>query len=182
MWPSAVLVAIFVRLSWVIVGSRYWKNSRQREASKFFIDDGNLSAPFTKMTETLVYVFDEGPEVGYHLKRTKGVYLLGRCEDRTEAVRRKLALIARFHFDPAIGGRFFCARTRVRIFFCGRNFFFRGRECARTVLERKTKIVRAQLGTQIIFVRSRAANVLDMPSVSESPEVFRNHESTSGLH
>ena len=34
------------------------------------------------MTEALDYVFDEGPEVGYHLKRTKGVYLLGRCEDR----------------------------------------------------------------------------------------------------
>ena len=30
------------------------------------------------------------------------VYLLGRCEDRAEAVRRKLALIARFHFDPAM--------------------------------------------------------------------------------
>ena len=71
-------------------------------SSKFFIDDGNLSAPFTKMTEALDYVFDEGPEVGYHLKRTKGVYLLGRCEDRAEAVRRKVALIARFHFDPAM--------------------------------------------------------------------------------
>ena len=54
------------------------------------------------MTEALDYVFDEGPEVGYHLKRTKGVYLLGRCEDRAEAVRRKLALIAKFHFDPAM--------------------------------------------------------------------------------
>ena len=70
----------------------------------------------------------------------------------------------------SIGGRFFCARTRVRIFFCGRKIFFRGREFARTLLERKIKNVRAQLGTQIIFVRSRAANVLDMPSVSESPE------------
>ena len=40
-----------------------------------------LSAPFTKMTEALDYVFDEGPKVGYHLKRTKGVYLLRRCED-----------------------------------------------------------------------------------------------------
>ena len=55
----------------------------------------NLSAPFTKMTEALDYVFDKGPEVGYHLKRTKGVYLLGRCEGRAEALRRKLALIAR---------------------------------------------------------------------------------------
>ena len=54
------------------------------------------------MTEALDYVFDDGPEVGYHLKHTKGVYLLGRCEDRAEAVRRKLALIARFHFDPAM--------------------------------------------------------------------------------
>ena len=40
-------------------------------------------------------------------------------------------------------------------------FFFRGRECARTLLERKIKNVRAQLGTQTIFVRSRGANVLD---------------------
>ena len=38
------------------------------------IDDGNLSSPFTKMLEALDFVFDEGPEVGYHLKRTKGVY------------------------------------------------------------------------------------------------------------
>ena len=30
-------------------------------SSKFFIDDGNLSAPFTKMTEALDFVFDEGP-------------------------------------------------------------------------------------------------------------------------
>ena len=62
----------------------------------------NLSAPFTKMTEALAYVFDKGPEVGYHLKRTKGVYLLGRCERRAEALRRKLALIARFHFEAAM--------------------------------------------------------------------------------
>ena len=54
------------------------------------------------MTGALDFVFDEGPEVGYHLKRTKGIYLLGRSEDRAEAVRRKLALIARFHFDPAM--------------------------------------------------------------------------------
>ena len=46
-------------------------------SSKFFIDDGNLSAPFTKMLEALDFVFDEGLEVGYHLKRTKGVYGLG---------------------------------------------------------------------------------------------------------
>ena len=74
------------------------------------IDDGNLSAPFTKMTEAIDYVFDEGPEVGYHLKNTKGVYLLGRCEDRvdigykylTEALRRRMVLITRFDFDPAL--------------------------------------------------------------------------------
>ena len=57
-------------------------------------------------------------------------------------------------------------------FFADANFF------SRTLLERKIKNVRAQLGTQIIFVRSRAANVLDMPSVSESPEDFTNHEAT----
>ena len=47
------------------------------------------------------YVIDEGPEVGYHLKRIKGVYLLGRCEDRVEALRRRMVLITRFDFDPA---------------------------------------------------------------------------------
>ena len=71
-------------------------------SSKFFIDDGNLSAPFTKMTEALDYVFDEGPGVGYHLKRTKGVYLLGRCKDRVEALRRRMVLITRFDFDLAL--------------------------------------------------------------------------------
>ena len=71
-------------------------------SSKFFIDDGNLSSPFTKMTEALDYFFDEGPEVSYHLKRTEGVYLLGRCEDRVEALRRRMVLITRFDFDPAM--------------------------------------------------------------------------------
>ena len=53
------------------------------------------------MTEALDYVFDESPEVGYHLKRTKDVYLLGRCEDRVEALWRSMVLITRFDFDPA---------------------------------------------------------------------------------
>ena len=34
-------------------------------SSKFFIDDGNLSAPFTKMLEALDFVFDEGPIIVY---------------------------------------------------------------------------------------------------------------------
>ena len=54
------------------------------------------------MTEALDYVFDKSPEVGYHLKRTKGVYLLGRYEDRVEALRRRMVLITRFDFDPAM--------------------------------------------------------------------------------
>ena len=80
-----------------------------------------------------------------------------------------------------IGGRFFWKRTRERNFFCGRKFFFRGRECARTVLKRKKKILRAHSRPQFISVRSRAGNVLDMPSVSESPKDLTNHEATSGL-
>ena len=43
----------------------------------------------------------------------------------------------------------------------------------RAVLKRKIKNVRAQLGTQIISVRSRVGNVLDMPSVSESRKDFK---------
>ena len=53
-------------------------------SSKFFIDDGNLSALFTEMTQALDDIFDEGPEVGYHLKCTKGIYLFGRCKDRVK--------------------------------------------------------------------------------------------------
>ena len=30
------------------------------------------------------------------------VYLLGRCEDRVEALRRRMVLLSRFHFDPAM--------------------------------------------------------------------------------
>ena len=70
-------------------------------SSKFFFDGGNLSAFFTEITQALDYIFDEGPEVGYHLKRTKGIYLLGRCEDRVKALRRRMELITRFDFDPA---------------------------------------------------------------------------------
>jgi hypothetical protein len=74
----------------------------EQGSSKFFIDDANLTAPYDQMLSALDHVFAEGPEVGYHLKRDKGVYLLGRCKDRAEAMRRKCELMAKYSFESSM--------------------------------------------------------------------------------
>ena len=61
--------------------------------TKWFADDGNSTAPFDKMVEVIEYVIQEGPKVGYFMKRNKGTYLLGKCTSYNEAMSRKEKLI-----------------------------------------------------------------------------------------
>jgi len=35
---------------------------------KFFVDDGNLCAPFAKMLETITFIQKEGPHYGYDMQ------------------------------------------------------------------------------------------------------------------
>jgi hypothetical protein len=66
-----------------------------------FIDDTNVGADFETMLRVIKYVLEEGPKFGYHLKFTKGSYLMGRCGDHDEALRRKQALVD-IGLSPAI--------------------------------------------------------------------------------
>jgi hypothetical protein len=50
----------------------------------------------------LEVLLNEGPTYGFHLKRSKGVYLLGRCESNAVAQARKQSLIARFNIAADI--------------------------------------------------------------------------------
>jgi len=66
----------------------------------FFIDDGNFACHFDEMVEILDLLIHEGREFGYHLNRSKGTYLLGRCGDRDTATARKQLLVDRFNLKP----------------------------------------------------------------------------------
>ena len=70
--------------------------------TKFFVDDGNISADFDSMVRGIDYMIAEGPKYGYFLKRNKGCYMLGRCGDTQEAIRRKQFLIERYGFIPSL--------------------------------------------------------------------------------
>jgi hypothetical protein len=63
--------------------------------TKFFVDDGNITADFDSMIRAIQYIELEGPKVGYFLKKNKGSYLIGRC-GRDVALERKRMLIDRF--------------------------------------------------------------------------------------
>ena len=62
--------------------------------TKWFADDGNTAAPFEKMLEVIQHVKEDGPKIGYHVKFSKGTYLLGKCNTREEAELRKEQLVA----------------------------------------------------------------------------------------
>jgi hypothetical protein len=51
----------------------------------FFVDDGNLAAPFEAMMRALKVVREQGPSYGYLIKYTAGRYLLAKCDDNAEA-------------------------------------------------------------------------------------------------
>ena len=68
---------------------------------KFFVDDGNLCAPFSQMLETITYIQKEGPYYGYVMHLGKGSYLLGRCGSILLALERRHKLIE-LGIDPNI--------------------------------------------------------------------------------
>jgi len=71
--------------------------------TKWFADDGNTAATFEKMLEVIQVVKTEGPKVGYHIKFSKGTYLLGKCDTREEAESRKRQLIQQgFHEETVV--------------------------------------------------------------------------------
>ena len=68
---------------------------------KFFVDDGNLCAPFLTMVETITYIQREETFYGYHMRLGKGTYLMGRCGSMVIALDRRLRLIES-GIDPSI--------------------------------------------------------------------------------
>ena len=67
----------------------------------FYVDDGNIVADFDTMMTAITFIEQEGPRYGYVLKKNKGSYLLGKCNDSDTAYARKEALI-RLGFDSDI--------------------------------------------------------------------------------
>jgi len=46
---------------------------------RFFVDDGNISAPFEVMHVIVEFFLARGPEFGFHINKNKGAYLMGKC-------------------------------------------------------------------------------------------------------
>jgi len=67
-----------------------------------FIDDKNIQARFEDMLPAIDYILAEGPRYGYHLKKNKGAYLLGRCGSFEVARARKEHLISLGFFPDII--------------------------------------------------------------------------------
>eukprot|EP01032_Pedospumella_encystans_P021705 gene21705-24612_t len=59
----------------------------------FFVDDGNIVATYAATLRVFQILKDRGPEFGYHIKWTAAKYLMGKCDTREEANRRKEELI-----------------------------------------------------------------------------------------
>ena len=60
-----------------------------------FIHDKNIQAPFDDMLASIDCILAKGPRYGYHLKKTSGDYLLGRCGSFELAQSSKQYLISR---------------------------------------------------------------------------------------
>jgi len=69
--------------------------------SKFFVDDGNICAPFEKMLQVLECLINVGPKFGYQMHLSKGTYLLGKCGSLSLALERK-SKICELGIDPSI--------------------------------------------------------------------------------
>ena len=66
----------------------------QNELLKFFVDDGSIGGAFASNVKLIEHLVGHGPKYGYHLHKSKGTYLLGKCASQEEAQQRKLQLIA----------------------------------------------------------------------------------------
>ena len=77
---------------------------------KLFIDDTNIVADFDNMIKAIDHIDNEGGAFGYYIKRSKGSYLIGKCESNEEAIEKKNALILKgfdasiIHIHPENGG------------------------------------------------------------------------------
>jgi hypothetical protein len=56
---------------------------------KFFVDDGNISAPHDEMVKIIEYIFTIGPDYGYMCHKSKGKLLLGKTGSLWLALKRR---------------------------------------------------------------------------------------------
>jgi hypothetical protein len=63
---------------------------------KFFIDDGNIACDFGTMRKILSIINENGEQYGLKIKKSKGVYLLGKCLNSKEARKRKAILVKKY--------------------------------------------------------------------------------------
>jgi hypothetical protein len=68
---------------------------------KFYVDDGNISAPHEIMVRIIELFYEWGPQFGYKIKNNKGKYLLGKTGSAL-ADRRKEFLVDQFGISPSI--------------------------------------------------------------------------------
>ena len=73
----------------------------------FYIDDGNIIAERGLMVRIVKYLQEYGPSYGYHIKPSKGAYIMGKCCDgddpsyQREALARHTGLNSSiFHIHP----------------------------------------------------------------------------------
>ena len=78
---------------------------------KFFVDDGNISAPHPVLLKIIDFFLEEGPKYGYHISKKKGAFLLGKCASTREAELQRQDLrekgfardIIKIHPDNIVG-------------------------------------------------------------------------------
>jgi hypothetical protein len=69
---------------------------------KFFVDDGNVSAPHPVLLKIIDYFLEEGPKYGYFISKAKGAFLLGKCASPEEAELQRLDLCEKGFFKDII--------------------------------------------------------------------------------
>ena len=78
---------------------------------KFFVDDGNISAPHPVLLKIIDFFLEEGSKYGYHISKKKGAFLLGKCASTREAELQRQDLrekgfardIIKIHPDNIVG-------------------------------------------------------------------------------
>lgn len=64
------------------------KHGANKHKIMFFVDDGNICGEHEVMVDAIKYLREHGPAYGYHIKPTKGAYLIGKCTSDEEAKTR----------------------------------------------------------------------------------------------
>ena len=87
-----------------IINDYQIENNYQESKSlvRFFVDDGNLCAPYELMILLLNYIKDEGPRYGYNINLNKGSYLLGKCCNIDETNEKLLYLTTNLGINESI--------------------------------------------------------------------------------